>query len=75
MENIIEYCNTSYGMHRGGLKCMFVDSAYLQLDDGASNNEDCNPNLVDEVDIVDIGGLITMGEDRCFDNVDVSEAS
>jgi len=34
-ENIIEYCNTYYGTHCGGLKCMFVDRTYLQLDDGA----------------------------------------
>jgi len=29
MENIIEYCGMYYGTHRGGLKCMFVDLAYL----------------------------------------------
>ncbi len=28
-ENIIEYCGTYYGMHRGGLKCMFANLAYL----------------------------------------------
>jgi hypothetical protein len=48
MENIIEYCGMYYGIHHGGLKCMFVDLAYLQLDDGASDNEDCNQDLVDE---------------------------
>jgi hypothetical protein len=59
----------------GGLKCMFVDLTYLQLDDGAFNDEDCNQNLVDEVGTVDIGGFTTMDEDSCFDNVDVSENS
>ncbi len=34
-KNIIEYCNTYYGIHCGGFKCMFVDPTYLQLDDGA----------------------------------------
>jgi hypothetical protein len=29
-----------YGTHRGGLKCMFANLAYLQLDDGVSNDED-----------------------------------
>jgi hypothetical protein len=31
--------------------------------------------LVDEVGIVDIGGLTVMDEDSCFDNVDVLEGS
>ncbi len=30
---------------------------------------------MDEVRIVDIGGLTTMDKDCCFDNVDVSEGS
>jgi hypothetical protein len=38
MDNIIEYCNTYYGTHHGGLKCMFVNPTYLQLDDDASND-------------------------------------
>jgi hypothetical protein len=75
MENIIEYCDTYYGPHRGGLKCMFVDMAYLQLDDGASNDEDYNQDFVDEVNIVDIGGLTAMDEDSCFDNVNVPKGS
>jgi hypothetical protein len=54
---------------------MFVDPTYLQLDDGASNDEDCNQNLLDEVNIVDIGGLMAMDEDSCYDNVDVSKGS
>ncbi|CAK9855775.1 unnamed protein product [Sphagnum jensenii] len=57
MENIIEYCGMYYGTHHGGLKCMFANPTYLQFDDGASDDEDYNQDLVDEVDIVDIGGL------------------
>jgi len=34
-KNIIEYYDTYFGIHCGGLKPMFVDLAYLQLDDGA----------------------------------------
>jgi hypothetical protein len=49
--------------------------AYLQLDDGASNDEDCNQDFVDEVNIVDIGGLTAMDEDSCFDNVNVPKGS
>jgi hypothetical protein len=45
------------------------------LDDGASDDQDYNQDLVDEVDIVDIGGLMTMDDDSCFDNVDVLEGS
>jgi len=54
---------------------MFTNLAYLQLDDGAFDNEDCNQDLVDEVNIVDIGGFMAMDEDSCFDNVDVLEGS
>jgi hypothetical protein len=54
---------------------MFADLAYLQLDDGASNNEDCNQDSVDEVDIVNIGAPMAMDEDSCFDNVNVPKGS
>jgi hypothetical protein len=54
---------------------MFTDLTYLQLDDGAFDDEDYNQDQVDEVGIVDIGGLMTMDEDSCFDNVDVLEGS
>jgi hypothetical protein len=64
-----------YGIHYSGLKCMFVDPTYLQLDNGASDNEYYNQDLVEEVDIVDIRGLTTMDEDNCFDNINVLEAS
>jgi hypothetical protein len=73
--NIIEYCSTYYGTHHGGLKCMFVDPTYLQLDDCAFDDENCNQDPIDEVSIVDIGGLTTMDEDSCFDNVNVLEGS
>jgi hypothetical protein len=62
MENIIEYCGTYYGTHCGGLKCMFIDSGYLQLHDGAFDDEDCNQDLVNEVGIVDIRALTAMDE-------------
>jgi len=42
MENIIEYCSMYYGTHHGRLKCMFADPTYLQLDDGASDDVNCN---------------------------------
>jgi hypothetical protein len=46
------------------------------LDDGVSDNKDCNQDLDDEVvGIIDIRGLTTMDEDNCFDNVDVLEGS
>jgi hypothetical protein len=47
MENIIEYCGMYYGTHHGGLKCMFVNPTYLQYDDGASDDEDYNQDLVE----------------------------
>jgi len=66
MENIIEYCVTNYGIHRGGLKCMFVDSRYLQLDDGVFDDEDYNQDPVNKINIVDIGALTTMDENSCL---------
>jgi hypothetical protein len=35
------------------------------------DDEDCNQDPVNEVDIVDIGGLMAMDEDNCFNNVNV----
>ncbi len=52
---------------------MFIDLAQLQLDDGVSDDKDCNQCWVDEVDIVDIGGLVTMDEDGHCDDVNVSK--
>jgi len=40
-----------------------------------SNDADCNKNQVDEVGIVNIGGLATMDEDGHCDNVNVLEGS
>jgi hypothetical protein len=54
---------------------MFVDLAYLQLDDGVFNNEDCNQDMINEVNIVNIGGFMAMDGDSCFDNVDLLEGS
>ncbi len=48
---------------------MFVDPTYLQLDDGVFDYENCNQDQVDEVNIVDIGGLTTTNEDGHCDNV------
>jgi hypothetical protein len=75
MDNIIEYYNTYYGTHCGGLKCMFTNLTYLRLNDGVFNDEDCNQDLVNEVNIINIGGFTTMDEDNYFDNVDVVEGS
>jgi hypothetical protein len=54
---------------------MFANLAYLQLDDGAFDDEDYNQDLVDEVGIIHIGGFIAMDEDSCFDNINVPEGS
>jgi hypothetical protein len=45
------------------------------LDDGASDNEDYNQDLIDEVGIIDIRGLMAMDEDSFFDNVDLLKGS
>jgi hypothetical protein len=52
---------------------MFADSPYLQLDDGTFDDEDCNQDSVNEVDIVDIGRFMAMDEDNRFNNVNVSK--
>jgi hypothetical protein len=45
--------------------------AYLQFDDDVSDDEDCNQCWVDEVDIINIEGLVTMDEDVHCDDVNV----
>ncbi len=64
-----------YGTHDDGLKCMFVDLTYLQLDDDVSDNENYNQNSINEVGIIDIRGLMAMDEDSFFDNVDLPKGS
>jgi hypothetical protein len=54
---------------------MFINSIYLQLDDVVFDDEDCNQDPINEVDIVDIGRFTTMDEENCFDNVDVLKGS
>jgi hypothetical protein len=39
---------------------MFIDPRYLQLDDGALNDEDNEDVQVEKLKIIDIGGLMTM---------------
>jgi hypothetical protein len=57
------------------LKCMFANPTYLQFDDGASDDEDYNQDLVEWSWHCWHWGLTAMDEDNCFDNVDVLEAS
>jgi hypothetical protein len=47
----------------------------LTWHDGAFNNEDCNQNPINEVNIVDIWRFMAMDEDSCFDNVDFPKGS
>ncbi len=53
--------------------CLLIRHAYNWM--MVSNDEDCNQDLVDEIDIVDIGRLMAMDEDGHFDNVNVLEGS
>lgn len=75
MKNIIEYYDTYFGIHRDGLKSMFANRSYLRLDDGVSNDENCNQDQIDEINIVDIGGFVTTNEDGRCDNINVLESS
>lgn len=75
LKKIIKYYDTYFGIHRDGLKSMFANRSYLQLDDGVSNNENCNQDQVDEINIVVIGGFATTNEDGRCDNVNVPEGS
>jgi hypothetical protein len=54
-ENIIEYCGTWLGFNCGGFKAMFINPRYLQLDDGASDDEDNEYVQVKKSKIIDIG--------------------
>ncbi len=74
-KNIIEYYDTYFGIHCDGLKSMFANQSYLQLDDGVSNDDNYNQNHVDEINIVDIEGFATTYEDGRCDNVNVPKGS
>ncbi len=39
---------------------MFIDPRYLQLDDGALDDEDNENVQVEKLKIIDIGGLMTL---------------
>jgi hypothetical protein len=58
-ENIIEYCRTWFGSNHGGLQTIFTNLGYLQLDDGASNDEGNENTQVEEPRIIDISGFMT----------------
>jgi hypothetical protein len=45
------------------------------LNDDAFDNEDCNQDPIDELNIIYITKLMTMDENNCFDNVDVLKGS
>jgi hypothetical protein len=54
---MIGYCGTWYGADLGGFKAMFVDSAYLQVDDRSSEDEGYNEDMVEGASVIDNGGL------------------
>ncbi len=59
-ENIITYCRTCYGIDYGGFKATFTYPTYLKLGNGYLEDEDCNKNHSEEVDVMDIGGFMAM---------------
>jgi hypothetical protein len=45
---------------------MFVDPTYLQVDDGSSEDEGYNEDMVEGVSAIDIGGLLAMDDNGPF---------
>ncbi len=58
-EDIIHYCGTWYGSHRGGLGHMFVDPQHIP-DDMESNDDDEDDHLEGDDGIMEFDGLINM---------------
>ncbi len=67
--------NLNIAAHIMELAMVVWNACLLTWHDGAFNNEDCNQSLINEVNIVDIGGFMAMDEDSCFDNADFPEGS
>ncbi len=60
-EDIIHYCGTWYGSHRGGLNHMFSDPRHI-LDDMEFNDDNDNEHLEGDDGIIEFDGLMNMEE-------------
>jgi hypothetical protein len=58
-EDIIHYCGTWYGSHRGGLGHMFADPRHIP-DDMESNDDDKDEHLEGDDGIMEFDGLMNM---------------
>jgi hypothetical protein len=58
-EDIIHYCGTWYGSHRGGLGHMFVDPQHIP-NDMESNDHDEDEHLEGDDGIMEFDGLMSM---------------
>ena len=58
-EDIIHYCGTWYGSHRGRLGHMFVDPRHI-LDDMEFNDDDDDKHLKGDDGIMEFDGLMNM---------------
>ncbi len=58
-ENIIHFCGTWYGSHRGGLGHMFVDPRHIP-NDMESNDDDEDEHLEGDDGIMEFDGLMNM---------------
>ncbi len=57
LDNIIGYCGTWYGADFNGFKAMFVDLAYLQINDGSLEDEGYNEDMVERANVI-YGGCL-----------------
>ncbi len=58
-EDIIHYCETWYGSHRGGLGHMFANPRHI-LNDMESNDDDEDEHLDSDDGIMEFDGLMNM---------------
>jgi hypothetical protein len=58
-EDIVHYCGTWYGLHRGGLGHMFVDPKHIP-EDMESNDDDEDEHLEGVDGIMEFDGLMNM---------------
>ncbi len=64
-EDVIHYCGTWYGSHRGGLGHMFVNPQHI-LNDMESNDDDEDEHFEGDDGILEFDGLMNMEQNDCL---------
>jgi hypothetical protein len=76
LNNIIDYCDTWYGINCSGFKAMFTNPTYTQVGDDFLENESYNKETIERVSVINICGFLGMDDNGPFsyDSVNIDEA-